>query len=219
MTVETTVAFDVATFKRTYEEWDIDALLALYTDDLELIQIDRDNPPSAPRTRHGREILRGMLEHCAGAGVVATVENTVADGQRAAATITCEFPAAAGSWQTRSSSSRTAASSASSTSCPATRRERESDAPDHYRILLPGRRPRRPRGTASARPREPASCVGIITSVEASSSRLAPSARRSPGSPGACRAWERHSSARSPANTAAIADRRATGETRNQEHR
>ena len=38
------------------------------------------------------EILRGMLEHCAGAGVVATVENTVADGQRAAATITCEFP-------------------------------------------------------------------------------------------------------------------------------
>jgi SnoaL-like protein len=92
MTVETTTTFDVATFKRAYEEWNIEALLALYADELELIQIDRDNPPSSPRTRHGREVLRGMLEHCSGAGVAATVENTVADGQRAAATITCAFP-------------------------------------------------------------------------------------------------------------------------------
>jgi hypothetical protein len=33
-----------------------------------------------------------MLEHCAAAGVRATVENMVADEHRAAATITCEFP-------------------------------------------------------------------------------------------------------------------------------
>jgi ketosteroid isomerase-like protein len=92
MTVKTTAAFDVATFKRTYEEWDIDALVALYADDVELIHIDRDNPPSSPRTRRGSDVLRGMFEHCAGAGVVATVENTVADGERAAATITCAFP-------------------------------------------------------------------------------------------------------------------------------
>ena len=92
MTVETIQSFDIATFKRAYEEWDIDTLLALYGDELELVQIDRDNPPSAPRTRHGREILRGMLEHCAGAGVSASVENTVAGPDRAAATIVCEFP-------------------------------------------------------------------------------------------------------------------------------
>jgi ketosteroid isomerase-like protein len=92
MTVETTTAFDVAAFKRTYEEWDIDGLLALYSNEVELIQIDRDHTPSSPRTRQGSDVLRGMLEHCAGAGVVATVENTVADGQRAAATITCAFP-------------------------------------------------------------------------------------------------------------------------------
>ena len=92
MTVETIQSFDIATFKRAYEEWDIDALLGLYADELELVQIDRDNPPSAPRTRHGREILRGMLEHCAGAGVSASVENTVAGDDRAAATIVCEFP-------------------------------------------------------------------------------------------------------------------------------
>jgi ketosteroid isomerase-like protein len=92
MTVETTTSFDVATLKRAYEEWDIEALLGLYADDVELIQIDRDHPPSSPRIRRGTEVIRGMFEHCAGAGVVATVENTVADEDRAAATITCEFP-------------------------------------------------------------------------------------------------------------------------------
>jgi hypothetical protein len=92
MTVKTRTAFDLETLRRGYEEWDVDALLGLYADGVELIQIDRDNPPSSPRTRHGKDVLRGMIEHCAAAGVVATVENAVADEGRAAATITCEFP-------------------------------------------------------------------------------------------------------------------------------
>jgi hypothetical protein len=33
-----------------------------------------------------------MFEHCARAGVTATVENAVANRHRAAATITCQFP-------------------------------------------------------------------------------------------------------------------------------
>jgi ketosteroid isomerase-like protein len=92
MTVQTSAAFDLDTLRRGYEEWDVDALLGLYADDVELIQIDRDHPPSSPRARHGREVFRGMFEHCAAAGVRATVENAVADENRAAATITCEFP-------------------------------------------------------------------------------------------------------------------------------
>ena len=92
MTVKTSTAFDLEAFSRGYEEWDVDALLGLYADEVELVQIDRDNPPSSPRTRHGKDVLRGMLEHCAAAGVTATVENAVADEDRAAATITCEFP-------------------------------------------------------------------------------------------------------------------------------
>jgi ketosteroid isomerase-like protein len=92
MTIETSRSIDLETLKRGYEEWDVDALLGLYADDVELIQIDRDNPPSSPRARHGREMFRGMFEHCAAAGVKATVENTVAGEDRAAATITCEFP-------------------------------------------------------------------------------------------------------------------------------
>ena len=63
MTVESSITFDLEALRRGYEEWDIEALLALYADDVELVQIDRDNPPSAPRLRHGTEVLRGMLEH------------------------------------------------------------------------------------------------------------------------------------------------------------
>jgi ketosteroid isomerase-like protein len=92
MTVKTDTSLDIDAFKRGYEEWDIEALLALYADDVELIQIDRDNPPSSPRARQGKDVLKGMFEHCAAAGVKATVENTVAGDDRAAATITCEFP-------------------------------------------------------------------------------------------------------------------------------
>jgi ketosteroid isomerase-like protein len=91
MTVKTSATFDVDTFTRGYEEWDVEALVGLYADDVELIQIDRDNPPSSPRTRHGSEVFRGMLEHCAAAGVRASVENAVAGENRAAATVTCEF--------------------------------------------------------------------------------------------------------------------------------
>jgi ketosteroid isomerase-like protein len=92
MTVTPSISLDLETLKRGYDEWDVEALLGLYAEDVELIQIDRDNPPSSPRTRHGKDIFRGMLEHCAAAGVKATVDNAVAGVERAAATITCEFP-------------------------------------------------------------------------------------------------------------------------------
>lgn len=84
--------FDVEAFKRAYEQWDIEALLDLYAEEIELVQIGSDNPPSSPRVRQGKEVLRGMFEHCAGAGVKAKVENGVAGEGRAAATVTCEFP-------------------------------------------------------------------------------------------------------------------------------
>jgi ketosteroid isomerase-like protein len=92
MTVKATATFDINAFKRAYEEWDIEALLGFYADDAELVQIDRDNPPRSPRVRQGKDIFRGMFEHCASVGVKATVENAVAGEGRAAATITCEFP-------------------------------------------------------------------------------------------------------------------------------
>jgi ketosteroid isomerase-like protein len=92
MTVKTDTSFDIEAFKRGYEGWDIDTLLALYADDVEQVQIDRENPPSSPLVRRGKDVYRGMFEHCAATGVKATVENAVAGTDRAAATVTCEFP-------------------------------------------------------------------------------------------------------------------------------
>ena len=92
MNASTQTKFDVSAFKRGYEDWDVGGLLELYADDVELVQIDGDNPPSAPRIRRGRDVLEGMFSHCASAGVKASVENTVAGADRAAATVTCEFP-------------------------------------------------------------------------------------------------------------------------------
>jgi ketosteroid isomerase-like protein len=92
MTVKAGTSFDLEALRRGYEEWDIQALLGLYADDVELVQIDRDNPPSSPRVRHGKEVFKGMFEHCAAAGVKATVENAVTADDRAAATVICEFP-------------------------------------------------------------------------------------------------------------------------------
>jgi ketosteroid isomerase-like protein len=92
MTVKSEAKFDTALFKRAYEEWDIPALLGLYADDVELTMISGDNPPSSPRVQHGKEVFRGMFEHCKSAGVKATIENAVAGEDRAAATVTCEFP-------------------------------------------------------------------------------------------------------------------------------
>jgi SnoaL-like domain len=42
--------------------------------------------------RRGKDVIKGMFEHCAALGVRATVDHLVAGQQRAAATITCEFP-------------------------------------------------------------------------------------------------------------------------------
>jgi ketosteroid isomerase-like protein len=92
MTVKSATKFDLGAYKRAYETWDVEALLGLYADEVELVQIDRDNPPSAPRIRHGKDVFRGMFEHCAAAGVKATVDDAIAGEDRAAATVTCEFP-------------------------------------------------------------------------------------------------------------------------------
>ena len=92
MAVTTNNSLDLDTLARAYAEWDVEVLLGLYADDVELIQIDRDHPPSDARVRSGKAVLEGMFEHCARAGVSASVENAVAGEGRAAATITCEFP-------------------------------------------------------------------------------------------------------------------------------
>jgi len=54
---ETNTEFDLDAFVRGWGSWDLDALLSTYAEDVEMVQVDRDNPPSAPRVRSGRETV------------------------------------------------------------------------------------------------------------------------------------------------------------------
>jgi 16S rRNA C967 or C1407 C5-methylase (RsmB/RsmF family) len=92
MTAKTTTRFDLDAFKRAFEQWDADAILGLYADEVELVEINSENPPASPRVRRGRETIKGIVEGGAAVGVKAIVENGVADENRAAVAFTCEFP-------------------------------------------------------------------------------------------------------------------------------
>ena len=92
MTTQTTSAFDISEFQRGYEQWDIEALLATYADDVEQTLMDDGAPPSSPAVHTGKAPLEQMFRHCKEHGVRATVTNPVVGVDRAAATVTCEFP-------------------------------------------------------------------------------------------------------------------------------
>ena len=92
MSANTMTSFDLDAYTRGFEAWDAETVLAMYADDIALIQIDRDHPPSTPRVSHGKEMLQGIMQYGASAGVKITVESAVAGSERAAATFTCTFP-------------------------------------------------------------------------------------------------------------------------------
>jgi hypothetical protein len=92
MTVKTSTGFDLDAYTDAFEAWDTEAFLRFYADDIELVEINSENPPSSPRVRRGREVIRGILEGGAAVGVKGKVENGMAGRDRAALTFTCEFP-------------------------------------------------------------------------------------------------------------------------------
>ena len=54
MSTPTATSFDLGAYMRGFAAWDADTVLAMYADDVELIQIDRDNPPSSPGSATAR---------------------------------------------------------------------------------------------------------------------------------------------------------------------
>ena len=92
MSTDTATSFDLDAYIHGFEVWDADSVLDMYADDVELIQIDKDHPPSSPRVSHGKETLRGIMTYGAQAGVTIAAESAVAGQERAAATFTCTFP-------------------------------------------------------------------------------------------------------------------------------
>ena len=64
--------FDIDAYGRALAEWDVSALLDMYAQDAEFVQINRENPPDAPRVHRGRETLGRLFSHCASIGVKPT---------------------------------------------------------------------------------------------------------------------------------------------------
>lgn len=83
--------FDIDALKDAFEAGDVDKVLGFYSQDLEHIEIDAGAPPKSPRTsdlEHIGTALRGAVQ----AGIKLRMENLVVGADRAACTITCEFP-------------------------------------------------------------------------------------------------------------------------------
>jgi hypothetical protein len=83
MTVKTQTSFDLETLKRGYEEWDIEALLSLYADDVEQIEDAVVGPDRAAATvicefPGGRKVVANTTLELRGGQVVR--EHTVASG-------------------------------------------------------------------------------------------------------------------------------------------
>ncbi len=92
MTIGAEKQFDMEAFQRAFEAREADKVLEFYSDDLEHIEIDDGAPPKSPRTRSGTEFIRNAIESMAENDIKLYMENPVVSVDRAACTITVEFP-------------------------------------------------------------------------------------------------------------------------------
>jgi hypothetical protein len=82
----------VAGLKRAIEGRKASALAGLYPDDAIVQVIDRDNPPSKPRSLKGRGAIAAYFEDVCGRDMTHKVEAGVAMGNRLAFTQSCAYP-------------------------------------------------------------------------------------------------------------------------------
>src|SRR6266542_10872 len=83
--------FDMERLRQAFEAGDVDEVLKFYAEDLEHIEVDDGAPPRSPR-RTGTDYIRSAIAGAAQAGIKLRLENPVVGADRAACTITCEFP-------------------------------------------------------------------------------------------------------------------------------
>jgi hypothetical protein len=86
-----TPGFDIEALKRVFEAGDASKVLEFYSNDLEHIEVDDGAPPKSPR-KTGIAYIADAIEGAAQAGIKFRMENPVVGDDRAACTITCQFP-------------------------------------------------------------------------------------------------------------------------------
>ena len=82
----------VAGLKRAIEGRKANALAGLYAEDAVVQVIDRDNPPSKPRSLQGRSAITAYFEDVCGRDMTHKVEAGLAVGNRLAFTQSCAYP-------------------------------------------------------------------------------------------------------------------------------
>ena len=87
----TTSAFDLEALRQGIEGRDAEAMLSLYADDAELVEVDRTNPPKAPRVFRGKDSIAEHLRDVCGRDMSHRVERPVVADDRIAFTEACRY--------------------------------------------------------------------------------------------------------------------------------
>lgn len=92
MATTATTTFDIETLSRAVEQRDAATQLAMFAEDAELVQYDRDHPPASPQGVRGKEAIGKVLEDVFSRDMRHKVIGAVANGDHAAYGIECEYP-------------------------------------------------------------------------------------------------------------------------------
>jgi len=88
----TATQFDPQALKRSIEERDASAQVALFADDATVEVVDKANPPSNPLVLRGRDAIREQLEDVMSRDMTHSVSGLVVDGDKASYLIDCTYP-------------------------------------------------------------------------------------------------------------------------------
>lgn len=88
----TTTGFDRAALRRGLEQNDLEALLGLYADDAEVVEVSKSSPPSSPAVLRGKEEIRKHFTDVCGREMTHKLERIVVDGSNASFTEACRYP-------------------------------------------------------------------------------------------------------------------------------
>ncbi len=87
----TDATFDLDTLRRGIEERDAEAMLSLYADSAEMTEVDKTNPPKAPRVFRGKEAIGEHLRDVCGRDMTHQLERPVVAEGRLAFTEACRY--------------------------------------------------------------------------------------------------------------------------------
>jgi ketosteroid isomerase-like protein len=90
--MSTQTSFDLGALSRAIAERDAAAQLACYADDAQVRIVDRNSPPSAPRTLQGKDAIREWIEDICARDMTHAVEQQVASADGAAFAEWCRYP-------------------------------------------------------------------------------------------------------------------------------